>query len=345
MIYLSMACIGTLGWFIAKKLKAPAPSLLGPMLFIGIVKIAGFNMPQLPRMSVSLFQLVLGIFVGMRVTRSQFKLLKNKKSLYTFIIILIWTIASSIVSAHVLVRFTDLDLATALLAGTPGGMAEMSVAAFSYGADVPTVALLQLIRLSFIVSFVSFYLLSLKRRKASTIAKVEEIAIKEVAVKKKIAPEILACGLLLGIFLIYIKFPAGGLVGAIIGVGASSIILDKSAYLPKHIQISAQIGIGISIGMGFTKETFMQLTRLIGPMIVLPLFMVVSGILLAYIVEALTKWEIGTCILCTAPAGLSQMVILAEDMDTDIFLVSLFQTTRLLTIYLILPQIFSLYLR
>ncbi|ABR49087.1 putative ammonia monooxygenase [Alkaliphilus metalliredigens QYMF] len=346
MIYLLIVSIGLFGWLVMRKIKAPAPALLGPMIFVGIASIGGFNFPHLPQVSVSIFQLIIGIFVGMRITRGQFQLLKRRTVLYSFILILIWTVGSSLVAANVLLTLTDLDVATALLAGTPGGLTEMSVVAFAYGADVPTVALLQLLRLTFIVSFIPFLSLSIKKKNGGYTEKIKDKKdVIEEVVKRKVSVEIIGTGLIVGVLLMYLNFPAGGLIGAIIGVGGSSIILNKSAYLPKSVQLIAQIGIGISIGLRFTQETFQQFSRLIGPMIILPLFMVLSGVLLAIIIKNITKWDLSTCLLCSAPAGLSQMIIVAEEIESDVFLVSLFQTTRLLAIYLILPQIFNWYLR
>ncbi|SNT14303.1 hypothetical protein SAMN05446037_104424 [Anaerovirgula multivorans] len=345
MNYLMLICIGLLGWWLLKTLKAPAAGLIGPMFFVGITNMLGFNFPELPKLSVTIFQIILGIFVGMKIKREEFKVLKNRNILYAGILVLAWTVSSSLLAANTLMTFTHLDVATALLGGTPGGLSEMSVAAFSYGANVPTVALLQLLRLTFIVLTIPFLALTIKEKNGCIHGQKCDETVEKEKEKKSINPEIIASGVLLGTLFIYLEIPAGGLIGSIIGVGISSVMLKKSAYLPKHIHLVAQIGIGISVGLKFTEETLHQLRQLIGPMIILPFFMVISGIILAFIIKSITKWDISTCLLCSAPAGLSQMIIVAEDIDCDIFMVSFFQTTRLLTIYLILPQVFTWYLK
>lgn len=345
MNYLLLIFAGVSGWWIFKALNAPTPGLIGPMLFVGFINIIGFEFPELPKLSISIFQLVLGVFIGMKINRDEFKILKNGKVLYSAVLILLWTIGSSLLSANILITVTHLDVQTALLSGTPGGLSEMSVAAFSYGANVPTVALLQLLRLTFIILIIPFLSMMIKKKNGESSVKKGTIEmLKQQVQHKPICPEVILGGLILGSLFIYIGVPAGGLLGAIIGVGICNVVLKKCAYLPRQIQLAAQIGIGTSVGLRFTYETLTYFKELIVPMIILPLFMVLSGILLSFVISRMTKWDLSTCLLCAAPAGLSQMIIVAEDMECDVFKVSFFQTLRLLTIYLILPQIFNWYL-
>ena len=345
MMFLLLAVLGVLGWRIMKALKAPSPALLGPMLLVGVLQIKGIDFPDMPNIFISAFQLILGTFVGIRINREQLKLLKNKTVLYSAILILAWTVGTTILAANTLLTFTDLDIATSLLSGSPGGMTEMSIVAFAYGADVPTVALLQLLRLTLIVSFIPFLTLGIvKRNGGSYCKKAVECTNASDVPNKGVPYEILTMGIIMGSLFIYLGMPAGGLIGAIIGVGTGNIITNKCLTLSKNYLLLAQIGIGISIGLSFTKETVEQFSNLLVPVIILPLFMVVSGIILAFVMRVMTKWDISTCLLSSAPAGLSQMIIVAEDIDSDVFMVSFFQTTRLLTIYLVLPHIFNWYL-
>ncbi len=48
-------------------------------------------------------------------------------------------------------------------------------------------------------------------------------------------------------------------------------------------------------------------------------------------------WDILTCLLCTAPAGLSQITVFAEEIGADSFTASVFHTVRILSIVSIYP--------
>ena len=59
----------------------------------------------------------------------------------------------SLLTGYVMHQLTKLDLATCLLASTPGGLTEMSLLSEDLGADTPKIAVMQTARLLYVVAF------------------------------------------------------------------------------------------------------------------------------------------------------------------------------------------------
>ncbi|MFP3427062.1 AbrB family transcriptional regulator, partial [Pseudoalteromonas sp. SIMBA_162] len=88
----------------------------------------------------------------------------------------------------------------------------------------------------------------------------------------------------------------------------------------------------------------------------LPMRILIAGILSAvalivltfgssYLMSLIMKTSFTTSFLSTAPGGLDQMVLLADAVKADVALVSLFQTSRLLFIFILIMPLLKLFYR
>jgi len=342
--YTSLLVIAILGWKLAKAVKAPASALLGPMLLVAAVQTTGVSLPNLPALVNPLFQLVLGTALGTRVDREKLVFLKDM--VLPTLVVVGWTIGTTALAAEMLVLTTDLGLASALFGATPGGIVEVSVIAMSYGADTPMVVLLQLVRMILVIIIIPLWVI--RTFKSETMS--EQAATREMedstapSAKWQPCPEVLISGLIIGLFFLYLGFPAGPMIGAMIGVGASNVLLNRHADIPERWHQWAQIGVGVTVGLQFGPEVPHQFASLILVIMLFSAVIVLSGILLAFLLKSMTGWEFNTCLLCAAPAGLIQMVVVANDIGVDVLKVVYFQLMRLLTIYLLLQPLFHWYL-
>ncbi len=331
------------GWKLMQTLKLPASALLGPMMFVGTARILGIGMPPIPPVVTGLLQIILGIFVGIRIDREKLDFLRSGMAVPTAVVV-VWTIGSALIAAFVLLRLTDLDLSTILFGATPGGIAEMSIISITYGADVAIVSLLQFLRLVMVVVLIPAIALRLQGEAKDETAAAEEKQLKEQKQHKTAAMIIVGSGLVMGVIFMKLGFPAGGIIGGLIGVGAANIILNRKANIPSLSLRIAQMGIGLVIGLQFRPDTIQTFLQLMVPATIFSIFMVVSGILLALLIKLLTNWDLPTCLICSAPAGISQMILVAADLKADLIKVTYFHLIRILTIYLIINQMYQWYL-
>ncbi len=130
--------------------------------------------------------------------------------------------------------------------------------------------------------------------------------------------------------------PAGAMLGAIIATALWNI-LSGQAVLPAATRPILQILGGVLLGHSISKDKLMVINRIGGAVIVL-----ISGLLLLNIamggaIHAICGMDLKTAILATAPGGVSDMAIIAQDFGADSTKVSILQLFRMFGIYSIYP--------
>jgi len=141
------ACI--LGWPIAKFLKIPAPLLVGPMIMSAILHLTGTTSAQPPTLIVNIAQWVMGTVIGCRFAgTARAEVLRVIAMSVGSTAILLSITAAFAVLVHTL---SDAPISSAILAYSPGGLAEMSLVALALGVDVAFVATHHVIRIVYVV--------------------------------------------------------------------------------------------------------------------------------------------------------------------------------------------------
>jgi len=129
------------------------------------------------------------------------------------------------------------------------------------------------------------------------------------------------------------------MLGAMLASGCFAIFLKRSYCYDTRLRIAAQIGLGVVMGQRMTYAVVSQLGQILVPALATTAVMLVGCIALAFLLRKLSGWDILTCLLCTAPAGLSQITVFAEEIGADSFTASVFHTVRILSIVSIYPWI------
>lgn len=152
--------VGTIGGLAGYKLRIPGGVLLGSMLAVGLYNSLGFQafMPVQVHRSA---QIVIGSLLGLNLNLSYFMEFRAifMPALIIITILLIW----GIMTGFMVFKLCKLDMNTAFLSSSAGGMTELSLLAISMGGDGAKVALLHLIRLITIISVMPIILLVLER--------------------------------------------------------------------------------------------------------------------------------------------------------------------------------------
>jgi membrane AbrB-like protein len=145
---LAVAVAGIGGW-LGVKLRLPAGALVGAMLVGLIPGLVGIGPLAWPAWVLAGAYLLLGSNVGARFDRSVIRRLWSLLPYGLAFITGLVVICAGI--GWVLHRTTDLDLLTALLATSPGGIDAATIAALDTGANVAMVASIQMARLLLMV--------------------------------------------------------------------------------------------------------------------------------------------------------------------------------------------------
>lgn len=134
--------------FVLFRLHLPAAPLLGPLIAGITLSLRGATI-RLPRPFFISAQAIIGCMIARALTPSIFGVLAANWALV--LIILLSTLAISALTGWLLVRYSSLPGATGAWGSSPGGASAMVVMAQEYGADVRLVALMQYLRVLFVV--------------------------------------------------------------------------------------------------------------------------------------------------------------------------------------------------
>ncbi|MBM3471361.1 MAG: hypothetical protein FJX73_11320 [Armatimonadetes bacterium] len=137
--------IGAAGGYAGLRLRLPAGALLGALL---AVLLAHALIPTLPAIDPTIrrwLQILVGTALGSRVSADTVRRLRRAVPVAALVVAA--TIAGTLVGGAVVASVLNIDRGTALLASTPGGLPEMVVMADALGRDVPTVVVIQLVRI------------------------------------------------------------------------------------------------------------------------------------------------------------------------------------------------------
>jgi uncharacterized protein len=146
---LLVAC-GVAGALIGRRLRFPAPMLVGPMVVSGLVHLTGLTESAPPGGLVISAQVMLGTIMGCRFIGTPGRAVARALMLAFWATLI--TFAVSLAFAVALWSVTSLPMEQIVLAYAPGGLTEMALVALAVQAEVAFVALHHVVRIVMIVA-------------------------------------------------------------------------------------------------------------------------------------------------------------------------------------------------
>lgn len=139
------------GIWVGKRFRLPSGALIGSILVGMVVGLSGWGPITFPPIVLAGAYLLLGARIGSRFDPA---VLRQIRDLLPYVLgfILLMSLVSAVLG-WVLAEVTGIDLITALLATSPGGMDGAMIAALDTGANVPLVLAVQISRLLLMVIF------------------------------------------------------------------------------------------------------------------------------------------------------------------------------------------------
>ena len=330
--------IGICGYYIFKFLKIPNPSLLGAIFATGILNITGYY-PEFHVWLVSFAaNVVIGMMLGRQIDRN---FLKRVRELFIPVIsTAAGMVILSLVCGMTFFKLALVSMRTALIASSAGGIAEMMVFGLSVGADIPVIATVQIFRVVIFLTLIPFISFFDKKSKNRNILEKINTELKEpVLFRGKDYIPLIVISLIGATLAHHCHIPAGAMIGAMLASGIFAILIKRTYSYTPNLGVVAQIGLGVVIGNSITPNVILQLRFVLLPTIVTTIVMLLCCIAIALILQRVTGWSITTCLLCAAPAGLSQIAVYSEEIGADSFTTAVFHTVRLTTIVLVYPWI------
>lgn len=337
-----LACYG--GGAVAKKLKLPSGTLLGSLIVAGIIAlyITPVSYPTEVKFMARVFS---GVMIGLKISKEDLKMLSTVWKPLVFVIF--GMLVNSTLLALLLSHFTAMDLTTALFACVPGGMADISLMAEDYGANMPQVALVQLLRLLSLMFVYPILANSLSQQE-------EKIPEKEInpktpskSQKTNSLPPIseleMAQAVRTFVFagfgaLLFeaCSIPAGELLGAMAVTLVRKLHFSQGFFYPPTRTL-VQVTVGIIIGSTITVESLITLVDMFDVTLFSVTCILLFGLFMGFLLHRFYGTDKVSSLLAVAPGGVQEMVLLADSLGGDVSFVTTLQVFRVMIVFSVFP--------
>ena len=304
--------IAILGGYLASKKKIPAAYMLGALFLVAIFNIF-FNKAFLPNYFKFITQVVTGTFIGSKFHSEDVKMLK--KVIVPGMTMVVLMIAFSFVLSYLMSTFLGIDNLTSFFATAPGGFMDISLIAYDFKANTSQVALLQLIRLISVISFVPFFTKKCYKRNTKEKISFEQEIKSEIKEEKSFLFTVIV-GIIGGIVGYFSHLPAGTMSCSMALVAYFNVKTHK-AYMPLTLRKIIQSFGGALIGAKVTLSDVIALKDLILPIILIIIGFCLMNVLVGFFLYKTTKFSLSTALLSASPGGMSDISLMAEDLGAN----------------------------
>lgn len=334
--WLITLALGTAAGFAAVWLHLPVPWMVGPLLAIAALRMAGAPLAA-PHGARNFGQWVIGTSLGLYFTPPVVdELLRLAPAVVAGAVV---TLLLGAASGRLLARLTGVDAATAHFASLPGGASEMVLLAERCGGRVDRVAAAQTLRVVLVVLSIPALFTAIDVHGSDG----RGLATHPIDLVGLAA---LAPLTLLGVFAWRrLGPPTPWVIGPLLVAAALTASGIELSGLPPALRAAGQIGIAVSLGCRFSPTFFRAAPRFLAAVSALTFGLIavtaVSGALLAW----LAGLPAAAVILGMAPGGIAEMCITAQTLHLGVPLVTSFQVLRMLTVVLVGAPLFRWFAR
>ena len=304
--------IAILGGYLASKKKVPAAYMLGALFLVALFNICS-NKAFLPNYFKFITQIATGTFIGSKFRSEDIKMLK--KVIIPGMTMVVLMIAFSFLLSYLMSTFLGIDNLTSFFATAPGGIMDISLIAYDFKANTSQVALLQLIRLISVISFVPFFTKKCYERSNKKNISFEQEIKNEIKEEKSFLFTVIV-GIIGGIIGYFSHLPAGTMSCSMALVAYFNVKTHK-AYMPLTLRKIIQSFGGALIGAKVTLADVIALKDLILPIILIVIGFCLMNVFIGFFLYKTTKFSLSTALLSASPGGMSDISLMAEDLGAN----------------------------
>ncbi|WP_454943340.1 AbrB family transcriptional regulator [Fusobacterium hwasookii] len=304
--------IAILGGYLASKKKVPAAYMLGALFLVALFNICS-NKAFLPNYFKFITQIATGTFIGSKFRSEDIKMLK--KVIIPGMTMVLLMITFSFILSYLMSTFLGIDNLTSFFATAPGGIMDISLIAYDFKANTSQVALLQLIRLISVISFVPFFTKKCYERSNKKNISFEQEIKNEIKEEKSFLFTVIV-GIIGGIIGYFSHLPAGTMSCSMALVAYFNVKTHK-AYMPLTLRKIIQSFGGALIGSKVTLSDVIALKDLILPIILIVIGFCLMNVFVGFFLYKTTKFSLSTALLSASPGGMSDISLMAEDLGAN----------------------------
>ena len=340
--FIITACVAVLGSCLGYKLHIPAGTLIGAMIFAAAFQVVSGE-AYMPIGLKFYTQAATGMYIGAKICREDLSGLREKAK-PTFILMAVMLIFS--IGAGLLIHsVSDLSIATALFSMAPAGVSDMALAAMDFDAEPSVIALMQTVRIIFILCLIPSIIRLLDRSLQNRMERPHGHQ-KQKASQTNSQNSwqnlilTLGVGLLCGYAGKVLNVPGGTITFSMIGCAVLNLCFGRGC-MPLWVRQFIQIFAGALIGCTVYREQIEQLQSMLGVVLLGAIGFLLMDLIAAALIVKFTTMDLLTALFACAPGGLTDMTLIAENMGGDSLKVAEMHTMRLIAVIAIYPTVVS----
>jgi len=326
--------IGAAGGLLFLWAGLPGGLISGAMAAVGIAALAGRSLAVPPLLTQTVLVL-LGISLGSLVSR---QLIQHVSSYpLTIGLLALATFCSTFGSSFYLQRVHGWDQTSALLAGSPGALSQITILAVEKGADVAGIAVVQTMRVIILTAALPLLV---------SLSGISSQAAPTFGIATASPPELaalIAASIGVALLLRLAKFPASWMFGAMI---ASSVLHGTSLIeggLPNWIRNIALVGIGALIGSRFARLQISTLLKYVNAGLGSFAVAIAISAIFVVIIVFTTHVRFADVVVAFAPGAMDAMLALALTLHIDPIFVGAHHLSRFVFVSITTPGIVHLF--
>jgi len=340
--FIITACVAVLGSCLGYKLHIPAGTLIGAMIFAAAFQVVSGE-AYMPIGLKFYTQAATGMYIGAKICREDLSGLKEtaKPTFILMAVMLIFSIGAGLLIHSV----SDLSIATALFSMAPAGVSDMALAAMDFDAEPSVIALMQTVRIIFILCLIPSIIRLLDRSLQNRMERPHGHQ-KQKASQTNSQNSwqnlilTLGVGLLCGYAGKVLNVPGGTITFSMIGCAVLNLCFGRGC-MPLWVRQFIQIFAGALIGCTVYREQIEQLQSMLGVVLLGAIGFLLMDLIAAALIVKFTTMDLLTALFACAPGGLTDMTLIAENMGGDRLKEAEMHTMRLIAVIAIYPTVVS----
>ncbi|HJV46229.1 MAG TPA: AbrB family transcriptional regulator [Bacillota bacterium] len=141
-----------------------------------------------------------------------------------------------------------------------------------------------------------------------------------------------------GLIFFILHIPLAWMLGPLAAVMVWKLLTKRQLYWPVQFRNAGLMVLGYILGTSFTLETLEQITHQLPSMLLVTVLTILFSFLMGFIVSKAANIDLVSGLIGSVPGGLSQMIVLGEELQgVDTTVVTFMQTFRLLAVIFIVP--------
>lgn len=333
-ILLTLACALLIGALL-DRLHMPGGMMVGAVIGSCLFSVLT-GQANMPGPAKTIAQIIAGAFIGSGIKREDIR--EMRTILKPAAILLPCLLLVNIVTGLLIYRTGKMDILTALMCCTPGGISDIPMIAADMGADTSYVVVMQFVRLVLGIGVFPMMIRLTTGGGEKTEAARKAKTKKKFEAKHVIAT--LAVATVCGLIGKASPVPSGTMGFATLGSIVFACYYPK-AQMPRTLRKGAQLLSGAYVGASVGLAQLVKLTTLGVPVLMLVAAYTFACFGIGFLLTRAGCFNRAEGMLAATPAGASDMALISADLGVENAKLIVLQVMRLITVVLFFPTILS----